>query len=226
MCVSSHHFPPTGQSAGHSKHEKHPFYRRPPAPPPPGLFLFLQSPWWTPRETVWHWWLLRASFPWVKYQAPVRPVSSSTHRHTNTHTNSKHAGKPSQRPRLQICILFYSRVFLFECQMDAMAHGKKESICIHTRDSWGAGETLLFAQCQVVYHLAGQGRSRRWEMAALSSGRVILFSVGTIYRHSVCLRGLWGESHLSGSVLFSFILPDFFFSCVFSPGHMADDYLN
>lgn len=86
MCVSSHHFPPTGQSAGHSKHEKHPFYRRPPAPPPPGLFLFLQSQWWTPRETVWHWWLLRASFPWVKYQAPVRPVSSSTHRHTK-HTH-------------------------------------------------------------------------------------------------------------------------------------------
>lgn len=151
---------------------------------------------------------VRASFPWVKYQASVRPVNSYTHNHTNTHTVCWEASR----------YVFFSFVsFSFECQMASVAHVRKENICIHV---WHYRRTPLFSQCQVVYCLAGQGpaaNTEKWQH--LVPVRVILFSVGTIYNGR--------EESFLLPVLFFFIHFDsqtFFQSCLVYHGCLICDY--
>lgn len=55
-------------------------------PPPFGLFLFLQSLWWTPRETVWHWWLGEGIISMCKISSPCQTCQLFHTPSHNTHT--------------------------------------------------------------------------------------------------------------------------------------------
>lgn len=174
MCVTSHHFPPWQANR--------------PATPNMKNIHFTTCFFIPPKACDGHpgrrcdtdgW--VGASFPWVKYQALS---DLSTHPHTITPTDTQ-----TQTMLGSLCDAHVSRcVFFmtfFECQMDAMAHDKKESIRIHTCDTRGG----LFASLGLVSGglLLGwpgpRADAEKWQHLACS--RVILFSVGTVSRHSV-----------------------------------------
>lgn len=91
---------------------------------------------------------MRASFPWVKYQAPVRPVNSFTHKHIH----KLNARKPVWHQCLRISIFIHSLVFPLSAEGIQYLVGGKGNLHFHMghlRGRWDSSfrsvsGTLLF----------------------------------------------------------------------------------
>lgn len=101
---------------------------------------------------VWHWWLGEGIISMSKISSPCQTCQLlHTQSHKHTYTDSKHAGKPEQRPLPQICFFFFfifffffhSWLFLFVHQM---AH---ESIRIHMWHRGGCCSSLT-VRCSAI----------------------------------------------------------------------------
>lgn len=167
MCVSSHHFPCWQPNRLATPNMKNILFTTSLS------FLFLQACDGHPGRLCDTDGWVRASFPWVKYQASVRPVTADTHIHTSPCTQT-------QSMLGSLCdahvsrYIFFPWVFLLSAAASWPPNGwdgsglrgrKKAFTCVTHQ---GGGRTLVFAWCQVVYRLASRGESRRREMAALS----------------------------------------------------------
>lgn len=202
----------TGQSASHSKHEKHPFYNMPQTPTPLFFFLFF---FYSSKACDGHpgrlgdtdgW--VRASFLSVKYQAPVRPVNSSSHNYTNTHMHEfKEAGKPlhfcnSHVPR---CVFFHSWNFPFEC---GDSWGKKAFIftCMTLEAMVGRSSSLRDGYL-TLWLVGGKSRCRGVKAPRLGTNNFV-FIIYMTWVKEVCGRKV-------SSVLISLILVYLIWSCLF-----------
>lgn len=83
---------------------------------------------------------------------------------------------------------FHSRVFLLSAKwMQGLMGGKKAFV--FTCDTSGADGMLLFAQCQVVYHLPDQSRHR--VMPVLRPGKSFCFQLAP-FTHTLWLKEVCG----------------------------------